>query len=77
MIALRDTMGGLAIHPARRGTLSHLHADLDRAEARILALREVIHIETDTKERLAAYARSLWKHARNSLPQLTPHLSNP
>ena len=75
VIALRDTMGGLAIHPARRGTLNQLRGDLDRAEHRIVELREVIGIETDTKERLSAYASALWKRA--ALPQQTPHLPNP
>jgi hypothetical protein len=69
VVALRDSMGGLAIHPDRRGTLSHLHADLRRAEARILELREVIRIETNTKERLAAYAKALWKRARATSTQ--------
>jgi hypothetical protein len=77
VIALRDTMGGLAIHPARRGTLNHLHGDLDRAEDKIIELREVIGIETDTKERLAAYARALWKRVRASPSQRTPRLPNP
>jgi hypothetical protein len=73
--ALRDTMGGLAIHPTRRGTLNQLRGDLDRTEHRIVELREVIGIETDTKERLSAYASALWKRA--ALPQQTPHLQNP
>jgi hypothetical protein len=28
VVAVRDTFGRLAIHPGRRGTLNHLHADL-------------------------------------------------
>lgn len=64
VVALRDSMGGLAIHPDRRGTLNHLRTDLRQAEQTILALREVIQIEPDTKERLATYARAIWKRAR-------------
>jgi hypothetical protein len=77
VVALRDTMGGLAIHPDRRGTLNRLFGDLDRAERKIIELREVIGIETDTKDRLASYAKALWKRARASLPLVTPRLPEP
>ncbi|MBA3547976.1 MAG: hypothetical protein H0T76_15945 [Nannocystis sp.] len=64
VIALRDSMGGLAIHPDRRGTLNHLRADLRQAEETIVALRKVLQIEPDTKERLTTYARAMWRRAR-------------
>lgn len=64
VVALRDTMGGLSIHPDRRGTLNHLYAAMRRVEERILQLREIIDIETNTKERLVRYATAMWARAR-------------
>lgn len=64
VVALRDTMGGLSIHPGRRGTLNHLYPALTRVEERILRLREIIDIETNTKERLVRYATAMWERAR-------------
>lgn len=68
VVAVRDAMGYLAIHPGRAGTLDHLIADVTRAEAKILDLREVGDIDFDTKERLARYAKTLWQLARDSMP---------
>jgi hypothetical protein len=74
LVALRDCMGGLVIHPDRRGTLNNLRTDLREAEQTILALREAIQIEPDTKERLAMYARAIWKRARaKNLHPTTPN----
>lgn len=64
VVALRDSMGSLAIHPDRRGTLNPLRADLHQVEETILALRKVLQIEPDTTERLTQYARAMWKRAR-------------
>lgn len=73
LVAVRDCMGGLAMHPEHRGTPNHLRTDLRQAEQTILALREVIPIEPDTKERLAMYARAIWKRARaKNLHPTTP-----
>jgi hypothetical protein len=77
VVALRDTMGSLAIHRDRRGTLNRLFGDLDRAERRIIELREGIGIKTDTKDRLTSYARALWTRARASFPLVTPRLPDP
>ena len=64
VVAVRDTFGRLAIHPGRRGTLNHLHADLGRAERGVLHLREVIDIPLGTKARLGRFALEPWSRAR-------------
>lgn len=69
VVALRDSMGRLAIHPDRRGTLNQLHFDLSKVEDKIMHLREDMNLEWNTKERLDQYARSLWRRAR----ALPPH----
>lgn len=71
VVALRDTMGRLAIHPARRGTLNHLYAAMTKAETAVLHLREVVGIDHDPRERLADNALALWERARASLPTLS------
>ena len=38
VVAVRNHMGGLHIHPYRRGTLNHLYADMRKAEEWVLAL---------------------------------------
>jgi len=68
VVALRDSMGRLAIHPDRRGTLNQLHFDLSKVEDKIMHLREDMNLEWNTKERLDRYARSLWRRARALLP---------
>jgi hypothetical protein len=40
VVAVRNHMGGLHIHPYRRGTLNHLYADMRKAEEKVLALME-------------------------------------
>ena len=72
VVAVRDWRGGLKIHPERRGTLNHLFAELDRAEEKLLALRESLGLERNTKERLLKYATSTWKHARKEVERLSP-----
>jgi hypothetical protein len=69
VVALRDSMGILAIHPDRRGTLNQIHFDLSKVETKIMHLREDMNLEWNTKERLDRYARSLWRRAR----ALSPH----
>lgn len=69
VVALRDSMGILAIHPDRRGTLNQIHFDLSKVETKILHIREDMNLEWNTKERLDRYARSLWRRAR----ALSPH----
>ena len=73
VVAVRDWRGWLKIHPERRGTLNHLFAELDRAEEKLLALRESLGLERNTKERLLKYATSTWKHARKEIERLSPH----
>lgn len=68
VVALRDSMGRLAIHPGRRGTLNQIHFDLSKVEDKIIHLREDMNLEWNTKERLDRYARSLWRRARAILP---------
>jgi hypothetical protein len=72
VVAVRDWRGGLTIHPERRGTLNHLFADLDRAEERLLHLREVLDLYPDTKEQLVKYANATWKQARKAALNLQP-----
>ena len=68
-VALRDSFGRLAIHPARRGTLNHLHTDLFKVEAKIQHLSQELNLPRDTKERLGALAKGLWKRARAAAAQ--------
>ena len=78
VVAVRDWRGWLKIHPERRGTLNHLFADLDRAEEKLLQLREALGLERNTKERLLKYATATWKHARKEVQRLNPQTqSNP
>ena len=72
VVAVRDWRGWLKIHPERRGTLNHLYAAIDRAEERLLQLREALGLERDTKERLMKYATTTWKHARKEVQRLNP-----
>jgi hypothetical protein len=72
VVAVRDWRGWLTIHPERRGTLNHLFADLDRAEEKLLHLREVLDLYPDTKERLVKYAYAMWKRARKAAAQNYP-----
>ena len=66
LVALRDPMGWLNIHPDRRGTLNHLYADIRRVEEKTVDLRGVVGIKPNTKERLAKYAVAMWKQARRT-----------
>jgi hypothetical protein len=75
VVAVRDWRGWLKIHPERRGTLNHLFAELDRAEEKLLALRESLGLERNTKERLLKYATATWKHARKEVQRLNPQPS--
>ena len=74
VVATRDPMGWLNIHPDRRGALNQLHFDLHRTEAKTLHLRDVVGITPNTKDRLTQYAVSMWKQARKATKQITaPH----
>ena len=75
VVAVRDWRGGLTIHPDRKGTLNHLFADLDRAEDKLLHLREVLDLYPDTKEQLIKYAYATWKQARKAALNLKPSAS--
>lgn len=63
VIAVRSANGTLGIHPARTGTLNHLHATIFKAETRIVELADEIEAPI-TRERLARYATLLWDRAR-------------
>ena len=71
-VALRDSFGRLAIHPARRGTLNHLHTDLFKVEAKVQDLRQELNLPRDTKERLGVLAKALWKRARATAARRDP-----
>ena len=68
VVAVRDAMGGLHIHPYRRGTLNHLYADMRKAEERVLALMEKMKAPApkNTKETLTPFAAELWRLARKA-----------
>ena len=68
VVAVRNHMGGLHIHPYRRGTLNHLYADMRKAEERVLALMEKMKAPApkNTKETLAPFAAELWRLARKA-----------
>ena len=69
LVALRDPMGWLNIHPDRRGTLNHLYADVRRVEEKTVELRGMVGIQPNTKERLTKYALAMWRHARKATHQ--------
>lgn len=64
VVAVRSSNGTLGIHPARAGTLNHLHAAVFKAETRIVDLADEIEVVPNTRERLARYAMELWDRAR-------------
>ena len=68
VVAVRNHMGGLHIHPYRRGTLNHLYADMRKAEEKVLALIERMKAPApkNTKETLAPFATELWRLARKA-----------
>lgn len=66
--AVRAANGTLGIHPARTGTLNHLHADIFRAETRVVELADEIEVNPNTRDRLARYATLLWARARVEHP---------
>lgn len=68
-VALRDSFGRLAIHPDQRGTLNRLHTDLFKVEAKVQHLSQELNLPRDTKERLGALAKGLWKRARAAAAQ--------
>ncbi|MBL9105626.1 MAG: hypothetical protein JNL82_32120 [Myxococcales bacterium] len=70
VIAVRTHMGQLVIHPARRGTLNHLYADVRKSEEDIEAILEELTLETNTKERLIQFAYALWEAARTRIAPL-------
>ncbi len=68
VVAVRDLMGGLHIHPYRHGTINHLYADMRKAEEKILELIAKMKAPEpkNTKETLARFAAELWKLARKA-----------
>lgn len=64
VVALRNTMGHLAIHPLQRGALNHLLADIHKAEIRTLYLRDAVDITRGTYEQMVRFAMALWASAR-------------
>ena len=70
VVAVRNHMGGLHIHPYRRGTLNHLYADMRKAEEKIPALvlmaKRKAAEPKKSKENLAAFATELWRLARKA-----------
>lgn len=64
VVAVRESMGAMAIHPARRGTLNDLFAAVFKVETRVVEIAEELEIDADTRERLGVYAARLWDRAR-------------
>lgn len=64
VVAVRDAMGTIAIHPARTGTLNHLIAAVFKAETTVIELADELAVGADTRERLAQYAGHLWDRTR-------------
>lgn len=69
VVAVRDTMGRLAIHPDRTGTLNHLHPVLRTAEETVARLHERIDRPIATRAQLERFAESLWRHAHDEALQ--------
>lgn len=72
VIAFRDHMGSLAIHPGKAGQLGHLFSALSRAEDHLIHMREAMRLDWNTTERLRRYALAVWVGARAAAS-----LSNP
>ena len=70
VVAVGDEVGELHIHPSRRGTLNHLHADMRTAEEKIPALVLMAKMKAaepkKSKENLAAFATELWRLSRKA-----------
>lgn len=66
VVAVRNLLGGLHIHPYRRGTLNHLHADMRKAEEKVVELMAAMKAPEpkNTKATLTPFAIELWKLAR-------------
>lgn len=64
VVAVRSSNGTLGIHPARSGTLNHLHADIFKAETRIVQLADELDVVPNTRERFVRYAAQIWERAR-------------
>lgn len=67
VIAVRTSMGHLAIHPERRGTINHLYADVRRAEEAVENLLDEIVLDYNTKERLIRFAYAIWDATRSKI----------
>lgn len=68
VVAVRNPIGDLYIHPYRRGTLNHLSADMHKAETKVMFL--MTHMKApepeNTKKSLARFAAELWRLARGA-----------
>lgn len=64
VVAVRDSMGAMTIHPARTGTLNHLYYAVIKAEQRVIEFADELEIYADTRERLAHYAARIWDRVR-------------
>ena len=68
VVAFRNPIGYLYIHPHRLGTLDHLHADMHKAETKVMFLmtRMKAPEPKNTKESMARFAAELWRLAREA-----------
>jgi len=65
VVAVRNAIGDLYIHPHRLSTLDHLHADMHRAETRVMFLISEMKAPepTNTRESVVRFADELWRLA--------------
>jgi len=65
VVAVRNAIGDLYTHPHRLGTLDHLHADMHRAETRVMFLISEMKAPepTNTRESVVRFADELWRLA--------------
>ena len=68
VVAVRNPIGDLYIHPDRLGTLDHLHADMHKAETKVMFLMSMMKATEpkNTKESLDRFAAELWKLVRKA-----------
>ena len=68
VVAVRNPIGDLYVHPHRLGTLDHLHADMHKAETKVIFLMTNMKAPEPkaTTESVARFAAELWRLARKA-----------
>lgn len=64
VVAVRDDMGRLVIHPQKTGTLNHLFFAVHKAEQTVVELHEALDLPAALRKHLPRYATALWSRAR-------------